>query len=103
MGCVPLPTPTAGRGCGTAGDSADDGRNVEEDEEEAAEGGEEAEGEGEEDAARGSPKQDVVAEEEHLVDVVLRRGGDLLPAAADHRQSPHFSFYGQKQFPSVDG
>lgn len=45
---------------------------MEEDEEEAADGGDEAEGEGEEDAARGGPEEDVVGEEEDLVCVVVR-------------------------------
>lgn len=48
-----------------------DGEDVEEDEEEAAERRDEAKGESEEDAAGGCTQEDVVAEKEHLVDVVV--------------------------------
>lgn len=44
---------------------------MEEDEEEAADGGDEAEREGQENAARGCAEEDVVTEEEHLVGVVV--------------------------------
>lgn len=105
MGRVPLPPPAAGGGSSAAGDGADDGEDVEEDEKEATEGGEQAEGEGEEDATGGGPEQDVVAEEEHFVRVVLR-GRHVVPAAADHRQPPHppltsfllFVFYNRSRF-----
>lgn len=70
VGPVPLAA-GAGGGRSAAGDGAGDGEDVEEDEEEPAEGRDEAEGEGEEDAARGRAQEDVVAEEEDLVGVVV--------------------------------
>lgn len=74
VGPVPLAA-GAGGGGGAAGDGAGDGEDVEEDEEEPAEGRDEAEGEGEEDAAGGRAQEDVVAEEEDLVGVVVRVAG----------------------------
>ncbi|PON31278.1 hypothetical protein TorRG33x02_358240, partial [Trema orientale] len=69
---VPLPGPRGGRGA--ARDGPDNGEDVEKDEEDPADGREEAEGEGEEDAAGRGSQQDVVAQQEHLVGVVVGFG-----------------------------
>nr|KYP64200.1 hypothetical protein KK1_018790 [Cajanus cajan] len=65
--------PPVGPHGGAARDGTGDGEDVEEDEEEAAERGNEAQREGEEDAAGGCTQEDVVAEKEHLVGVVVTR------------------------------
>lgn len=66
--------PPAGgsRGHGASRDGTGDGEGVEEDDEEAANGRDEAEGESKENAAGGGAEKDVVAEEEEFVDVVVR-------------------------------
>lgn len=66
--------PWASSRCGrrTASDRSGDGKDVEEDKEEAAYGRDKSEGEGEEDATGGCTKKNVVAEEKGLVGVVVR-------------------------------
>lgn len=70
MGSIP-PTGHPSRSRRASRDGADDGEDVEEDQEEAADGREEAEREGEEDATGGCSKENVVAEEEDFVGVVV--------------------------------
>lgn len=80
VGAVELASAHApGRGR-APGHGAPDGDDVEEDEEGAHEGGDEAEGERQEDAARRRAQEDVVGDQEHFV------GAAALPL---HRQS-HF-------------
>ena len=79
---------------GAPGDRARNRKDLKKDEEEAAERGNEAQGEGEEDAAGGCTQENVVAEKEHLVGVVVAwsDGGIVVSSHCDCGHA-HLSFW----------